>query len=267
LTSVVPQRALPTAVSADFLDLPGRGPTVVVNVSVDTASLRAARGEGSPAEIEVAGLVSDQKGASVEQFGRRLRLEPHATGSPAAGAIRFSRRMTLKPGLYQVRVAVLGDGQGQTGSAAHWIEVPDLTTGRLTLSSIFLELSQLAADSPATAASSAAAGGTRAERSVRRTFPGAGQIDAVFFVYNAGSGAAAAADLSVRFQIRAGGALLHEFQPRAIVSSPGGDAGRIRGGARLSLAGLGAGDYELRVVVENRREAATAQRSVGFSVE
>ena len=264
LTSVVPHRGLPTAVSADFVDLPDRGPTVVVNVAVDTAPLVA--GEDRPAEVALAGLVSDQKGASVEQFGRRLRLESPAAGRPAAGPIRFTRRMTLKPGLYQVRVAALGEGKGQTGSASQWIEVPDLAKGRLTLSSLFLELAQREGDSPA---ASAVVGvrGTRTNDAVRRVFPGGREVDAVFFVYNAGSGAAPAADLVARFQIRAGGVLLHEFEPRAIASPPGSEAARIRGGARLSLAGLRAGDYELRVVVESRREGTTAERAVGFSVE
>jgi hypothetical protein len=89
----------------------------------------------------------------------------------------------------------------------------------------------------------------------------------VFFAYNAGGDGTAAPGLAARFQIRAGGVLLHEFEPRAVASPAGGDAGRIRGGARLSLAGLPAGDYELRVVVEDRRGATTAERAVDFSVE
>jgi hypothetical protein len=49
-----------------------------------------------------------------------------------------------------------------------------------------------------------------------------------------------------------------------------GDPGaprRVPGGARLSLAGLPPGDYELRALVEDRRAGVAAERAVEFTVE
>jgi len=53
--------------------------------------------------------------------------------------------ITTRParaGLYQVRAALRDERSGQVGSAMQWIEIPDLSSHRLTLSSLLVRAQQ-----------------------------------------------------------------------------------------------------------------------------
>jgi len=267
LTSIVPLRGLPVRLAADFIDIPDTGPTVVVNVAVDAQSLRLREVEGRhQGAVEIVGLVSSESGAPGESFAERLKLDlrPETREAVRRDGIGFSRRFALEPGLYQVRVAALGEAPGETGSASQWIEVPDLAAGRLAMSSLFLDRARSGEGPPEGAAPSE----TRpAGDAARRSFPAGSDIDVVLFAYNARGDEAGATDLAVRFQFRTEGRLVHEFQPRPMRTDDPGAPRRVPGGARLSLAGLPRGDYELRGVVEDRRGGTTAERGVAFTVE
>jgi VWFA-related protein len=259
LTSIVPLGTVPVRLAADFVDLPEAGPVVVVNVGIDVADVRRRYPAAAPgAGIELVGVVTNQDGESVEQFAARVPFEetrePAGADSPGTGVVR--RWLPLRPGLFQVRVAALAPGSADVGSASQWVEVPDLSMRRLALSDLFL--------------SPAGEGGGRAGHlpaSLWRRFPVGSEIDVVLYVYNATTGGGGDIDLALRFRLVRDGRLVHEFQPRPVASDPVGSPARVAGGARLSLAGLPPGEYELRAVVEDRAAAASAERGVGFTVE
>ena len=73
-------------------------------------------------------------------FKTRLNIAPL---SQAAGtkdpAVVYNHKLPLKPGLYQVRVAVRDEKSGKVGSAAQWIEIPDLSPKKLTLATLLLD--------------------------------------------------------------------------------------------------------------------------------
>jgi VWFA-related protein len=258
LTSIVPLRGLSVHLSADFIDLPELGPTVVVNAAVEGRSLRLRQEEGlHRGTVDFVGLVSGPDGAVVESFAekRALALRPETLDEVRQGGIGLSRRLALKPGLYQVRVAALGDDPEERGSASRWVAVPDLAAGLFALSSLFLE----------TASPSPPGQGDLSR--ARLSFPAGSEVDAVLFAYNAASVGAGATDLAVRFELRSEDSVLHEFQPRPLTSEdPGGQRG-VRGGARLSLAGLPPGEYELRARVEDRTAGQIVERGAIFTVE
>ena len=265
--SIVPLRGLPVQLAVDFIDLPDVGPTVVVNVDVDVASLRRPEGRDRPPDsVEIVGLVSDREGAAVEPFGERLRLDlqPEVRSPVPQDGVVFSRWFALKPGLYQVRVAALGEGPEQTGSASRWVEVPDLAARQLALSSLFLERGRGDAREPGEGKGDTGPG--RRARA-RRIFPSGSDVDVALFAYNARTGATGETDLAVRFQLRSEGRLIHEFLPRPVRPGEGGAADRVACGVQLSLAGLPPGEYELRATVEDRILMATAERSAEFTVE
>ena len=92
-TSIVPLRGLPVHLAVDFIDLPDVGPTVVVNVDVDVASLRRRevrdRHRGS---VEVVGLIwtgrerpSSRSGSAwLSTCSRRPAARCRRTGSSSA---------------------------------------------------------------------------------------------------------------------------------------------------------------------------------------
>ena len=268
--SIVPLRGLPVHLAADFIDLPDAGPTVVVNVAVDVASSRLSevrdRDRGG---VDVVGLISDREGGAVESFTERLHLDlrPEAGDPVRQDGLAVSRWFALKPGLYQVRVAALGEGPDETGSASEWIEVPDLAPGSSPSAASSSSRRGATTREPGDGASPGTRGAGRASRARRSRFAAGSDLDVALFAYNARTDAVGATDLAVRFQLRSEGRFVHEFLPRPVRPVEGGSAQRVPCGARLSLAGLPPGEYELQATVEDRILPATAERSALFTVE
>ena len=133
-TSIVPLRGLPVHLAADFIDLPDTGPTVVVNVDVDVASLRSRERRPRRRQRRDRGsrLGPGRRGRRAVRGAAATRAcRPETRSSARPDGVAFSRWFALKPGLYQVRVAALGEGPDETGSASQWIEVPDLAARQL----------------------------------------------------------------------------------------------------------------------------------------
>lgn len=90
------------------------------------------------AELDVAIAMLGDTG---DEVSRRFNVRLH--GDEFQNAIKNGLLFRLhdpikRPGVYQLRCAVQDDGSGQLGSARQFIEVPDLTRGRLTLSSLVI---------------------------------------------------------------------------------------------------------------------------------
>jgi VWFA-related protein len=51
---------------------------------------------------------------------------------------RYSQRLTVPPGLYQIRIGVRDENGGQMGTSTSWVNVPDLGHKKLVLSDVFL---------------------------------------------------------------------------------------------------------------------------------
>src|SRR5688500_18027139 len=53
-------------------------------------------------------------------------------------SVVYSHKIPLKPGIYQIRVAARDEKSGNVGSSAQWIEIPELSSKKLTLSTLLL---------------------------------------------------------------------------------------------------------------------------------
>jgi VWFA-related protein len=139
IRATYPQRDLPVALSLNFLHLTPAGETLTVSVRATTSSLVFESEAGQRvANISVGGGVFDDQGKSISSFNKRVTLRPKsdaATSPP--DSIFYNHFCALKPGLYQVRVATVDQKQGRVGSAARWIEIPDVSKA-LTLSSLIV---------------------------------------------------------------------------------------------------------------------------------
>lgn len=123
----VTQRELPTDVDVRFVQIPGLGTRLVVTLSIDESALTYDLAEGKlAADVDIGGIVYDDKGKPFDSFVGRLRVLQRAT--IAAGQRRSIYRFnTLVPGgLYQVRVAIRDLKSSRTGSAMDWIKVPKI---------------------------------------------------------------------------------------------------------------------------------------------
>src|SRR5215212_5211701 len=89
------------------------------------------------AVLDLSGVVLNDQGKAVGGFKDRLEVAvwfPQYMGQPRRDLV-YNFQSPLAPGLYQVRVAARDDKTGRVGSAVEWIEIPDLSARKLSLSS------------------------------------------------------------------------------------------------------------------------------------
>ena len=129
----VSQREIPTEVDLRFVQMPGFGTRVVATISVDDSALTFDLAEGkSAADVDIGGILYDDKGKPIDSFVGRLRIFPRRSNplppgsgtKPKRSIYRFS---TLVPGgLYQVRIGIRDLKSSRIGSAMDWIKVPKI---------------------------------------------------------------------------------------------------------------------------------------------
>jgi VWFA-related protein len=124
----VSQREIPTEVDLRFVQMPGFGTQVVATISIEDSALTFETTEGKlSADVDIGGILYDDKGKPINSIVGRLRILQRNSGGanqPKRSIYRFS---TLVPGgLYQVRVGIRDLKSSRTGSAMDWITVPKI---------------------------------------------------------------------------------------------------------------------------------------------
>jgi VWFA-related protein len=141
LRAPYPKNGLPVAISLNFIDVPQYGATLTAALKISTTSLVLEAQGGPPtAIVDVSGAIFDDQGKSISTFNKRLTIKAKSTEgkSPPPDNIFYNHFTVIKPGLYQVRAAAIDEKQGTIGSAMEWIEIPDLGSKALTLSSLIV---------------------------------------------------------------------------------------------------------------------------------
>jgi VWFA-related protein len=266
LGSPVPEGGVPVQLIADYLELPPNGPQAVVRAYVDVGRLAWQEAEGRRrAALELIGGLYDAQGNPTgDIFGTRRVLDVARADSQRveAAGFQFEHRLPLGPGRYQVRVAARGAQDASLGGAQQWLEIPDLSDKKLAVSSVFLS-----AAAPTQGGLGVPAGGdTMRDVHTRRRFKPGDGLYFQFYVYNARVDDSGASDVVLQAQIWSGKKALAASKPKpaALETKNGTPLPETNG---MSLDGIAAGLYELRVVVVDRKANATVSRSVDFSVE
>jgi VWFA-related protein len=264
LRSLAPLAGISVRLSADFVSLDGAAAQVVVSGSVGVGTLPFVRiHDRRQATVEAAALVYDQAGAvatTLETQRSVMNLADADYEQLLRGGIPYQKAVPLKPGRYQVRLAARDDGTGLLGSAWQTIEIPDLASGRLTLSSLFL----LTDESTSTAASGSEAGSALRSIQGRRRLGRGENLYVQLYAYNPRRDAAGAIEMIVQAEVLRAGSLLGTAAPEPM---EGGSRGAVPHLSRIRLQQFEPGDYELRVTVTDRIANVMAARSVPFTVE
>lgn len=267
LSSLFPLRELPVRLSADFVRLPPAGSQVVVTAAIDLAPVTFVEvGGKQEAALEVVAIVYDDKGEvaanlQAERVAMSLGTDRHR--QVIQDGLRYQKSAPLPPGVYDVRLVVREESTGRLGSAAEWVEVPDVGAGKLSLSSLFLSSGVRPAN--ADPAKGAAAEQMREVQATKRFRRG----EALYFqlyVYNAARDAAGAADVVLQAQVWAGPKLL-AASPVSAVAAGDRDGPPVVHTSRFPLDAFGTGSYELRVAVNDRQSGQKQLRRVTFLVE
>ena len=260
-----PEREIPVSLSLSYLNLADKGSILSATMQVPREFFFFEPVNGKPtAVVDIAGNFFDAQGRPGARFGNRITVNPPPNGGKEHD-ILYSHPVYLTPGLYHVRVAARDEKSGKSGSAHGWIEIPDLSKGQLTLSSALL--GRRPAGDPATVGD-----GEELQNSVgvsvNHRFTSGDFLRFLIFAYNAARASTdAKPDIALQVQI------LRDEQPvvttplKRITVDPSTDLARIPYAADVSLAGLPAGRYLLRLTAVDRVTKTTASQQARFDIE
>ena len=122
--------------------LPDNRADIDINVLIDANQLTFKQEGDSKyhGSFDVVGLLVNTLGKSQGGFSQTvsIRLSPEDQKRALAYGISYAGHAVLGPGQYQLRAVVRDSDSGRLGSMSQFLEVPDLTRKRLTVSSLFL---------------------------------------------------------------------------------------------------------------------------------
>lgn len=262
-----PERGLPILVSADYYDVPNTGPTLSTAIHIPGEFLVFGEQlDGKiQAVIDLHAVYFDDKGTVKNSF-----LERIVTTAPSLEKaktyrtdIMFTYPAKLPPGVYQVRVGARDDKSGKIGGAHEWIEIPDLASKKLTISSVLLgERTQ------AMMTNVSNSGGTNPiALSASHRFHRESTLRFLIFAYNSTvSPADQKPDLAVQVQV------IRDDQPvittalRKISTEGVTDLARLPYAAEIPLSELLPGRYLLNVTLIDRVSKQSTSRQTHFDV-
>ncbi|HKO43708.1 MAG TPA: VWA domain-containing protein [Pyrinomonadaceae bacterium] len=258
LANLLSHTALPTALSVGFIDVPSSGPVLTIDTQIATDVLGYGSDGKQAAAVNIGGVVLNDQGKQAGGFKNRLTVQPSTNTTVQHPGVIYSHKIPLKPGIYQIRVAAGDEKTGRVGSAAKWIEIPDLTSKNLTLSSLMLGGQFIGANQKSST-------GEQMQFSVDRRFPKGANLNFLMFIYNAKAGPAP--DLEAQIKIIRNG--------QAVVTSPvlkvpvdgTTDAARVSYGANVGLRQLPPGRYALEVAITDKLAKTTAMQQASFDIE
>jgi VWFA-related protein len=296
LRSLYPESALPVSLTLNFLNIPQRGSVLATSLKIATnrVALESA-GATQAAHIDIAAVILNDQGKVVSSFENGLTMKvDSADKSPPPDSVLYNHFSTIKPGLYQVRVAARDAKDGRSGSGFQWIEIPDLESKTLALSTLIVGERRLGADGPPRVDPNKTGGDKdpfdQVRLNVDHHFTRTSRLRFLTFVYNAfgakplvptpessdgrrgdapmiPASADAGPDLAVQVQVfRDNEPVITD--PLHKVSIEGiADLSRVPYAAELTLDGLRPGRYVLQVTVIDRIAKTSASQRFTFEVD
>jgi VWFA-related protein len=254
LKSLYPKRALPTSLSAGFIDSTTGGATLTATIEVDAQALGlSASGEGENAVVDLVGAVVNEGGKPVSEFEQDLTVTPLRTKSRRR--VVYNHQVAVQPGIYQVRVAARDRKSGRSGSATQWLEVSDLKKGGFGLSSLFV--GEMPEDPGQSGQLSICAD---------RRFAKASRVGFLLYIYNATRNASTT-DVALQVQVFRGDQPVVTRPIFKVDTSGMADLARVSYGEDFALNELPVGHYVLQVTAIDRLAKASATQRVNFIVE
>lgn len=263
LHAPLPRAALPTSLAVGYVHGETEGNMLTVSIELDRGALTFLQGEQKRANFDVIGVVIDDRGKPVKQFGQRLSVTPSPSIPESQQHVVYSFRFPLAPGLYQVRAAARDANSGRTGSAMQWVELPELKK-QFLMSSIFLgertagqQATQLKPeDMPRSVL-----------LSVDRRFARTSHIRFLTFVYNSAPGSTGRPDVALQVQIFRDDQPVFTAPLSKLRADDGADFARLPYMAELSLSTFPPGRYVLQITAIDRAAKTTSSQRTRFVVE
>jgi len=259
-----PAREVPVSVALNYVDTPDKGPSLSVVMEIPIESLSSdVEAEKPSTSVDFAGAVFDREGKSTTTFGQNVKL---ADALKSGGRkLTYTHTVFPRPGLYQVRVAARDALSGRVGTAKSWIQIPDLSAKKLTLSSLVV------GERPAANTEPAVAGplfSNQVPLNVARRFQADSFLRCLVFVYNATHAQPdRLTDVAIQVQILRNNKPVITTPLKPVAAQSGHDHDRLPYATEVSLKGLTAGRYTLSITAIDRAAKTTASEHIRFEVQ
>jgi VWFA-related protein len=230
-------------------------------------------GEARQAQFDTFAVTFDVDGHPVVSGDKTwsLRVEDGDYDELMKRGLVYSMHLPVKkPGAYQMRLIVRDTTSEQIGSATQFVEVPDLSKGRLALSGIVLAGEQKAAANPGDPAEGAILGGDPNLTPAVRIFKPGTAIVYVYQILNA------RADNNKKYQLEIQSRLFREGQqvwagaPSSMNGDGQTDPRHLVGAGRMQLTQASPGHYALQIIVTDKlakEKYRLAAQSIDFEIQ
>lgn len=267
--SLFPLKDIPVEMAVDFLNFSANS-GVIINTHIEAQNLSFDEvKDRRQSVIEMSAVLFDERGKVAANFSERINInvKPENLERILRHGFNYRTLVELKPGFYQARLAIREEKTGRLGSIAGWVEVPDVKNKQLMLSGILLsDAGNEALQDLSNTAAKQTEGYSPRPSSASRRFKTGGDVDFLFFTYNAKI-EKNTVDLVSQTQLFSGSKLVYASPIVKMAVSSESDLQSVPYAARVSLKGFAPGQYELRLMVIDRLTKATAYRRVNFTVE
>ncbi|MDT7540661.1 MAG: hypothetical protein QOE33_565 [Acidobacteriota bacterium] len=236
----------------------GKSP-IDVHLLIDPKKLTFTQTESGryQASFDVVGFVYDQLGKLRGGFSETVKtdLTQENYKTAMATGLTYSASTELPPGYYQLRGAVRETGTGNLGTISKYLEVPDISNGRLAMSSLYL----FAAD-PAQGPKAAPVPLLAVRQLTRKQ-----DLRYAALIYNA-KNSGGRSELRAQVIISQGGNILYREPEQPVAVTGTAPATKI---GQVALSGVPPGRYVLTLIVTDPladKKSQIVARSIDFSV-
>jgi VWFA-related protein len=252
-----PKKELPVSLAVGYVNSGDGHAVMKASMQIARQYLTMGTDNAAKTEVDVIGVAVDERG-QFTSFKQVLSVVREVNAiSPA---VTWNQQLSLKPGLYQVRVAVRERSTGRMGSAMQWIEIPDPASGSFGLSSLFLG-ERTGSDQEA---SHSRSGPQAITVDVDHRFARASVLRFQTYVYNA-LRADKGPDVWVEGQVFRNRRQVMSLAPDRVPLT--NDIARLPYWSEIPLDGLPSGDYVLLVSATDRIGNRKTSQRIRFTVE
>jgi VWFA-related protein len=263
----VPAKEIPLSLSLNYIDTADKGASLTISMMIPGEFLSFGSDDKRSAQVDLAGALFTDRGLSTAHFGERVTLNTlTASAGDTHRELTYSHTIFLTPGLYQIRAAVRDVKTEHVGSANAWIEIPDLSNGKLALSSLLL--GQRPRPEPANAAVPVSSATDKVRLSIDRRFSRDSFLRYVVFIYNATRAPATQSpDVVVQLQVLREGQPVATTALKTVPLDGAQDRQRLSYAAELPLDGFPTGRYVLLFTAIDRIAKTNASQQIRFEIE
>ena len=239
LRASYPRTEVPVKLSAGYLSSANEGLVVAASIQIMTDS-----------DVDLMGAVADDKGKILSTLKQEVAVPAGSSPDSLMTTLQFPK---LPNGLLQVRIAARDRKSGRIGSALQWVELPNLSQNKFSVSSLFLS-------------ESAASQGSAPKWIIRpdRRFARSAKLKFQVFLYNADLSAGNPV-VHMQLELRQGGQVLVQT-PSSPIDTKGTDLQRISVAGDFPLSSFSPGRYELKLTFTDQKMKSTVSREAEFTI-